>query len=175
MKATWSYPPAPKTRLHKEGVGVNEIEPRAVLWERQLWLLPGHISKTAHSWFPLKYRPLRLQNCSGIHHSSTSKSGALTAGDAPSSWFMMAAATLEGTLQGDITPSLLDHRPLQDLMFWLEVTNLTFPPCSECSRWNFQTVTGFLSSSYHGGFFVGVEEMVAEYAEHWRMLLTEVQ
>jgi len=44
MNTTLYSLPAPKTRLHKKGLGGNEIEPNAVLKQRQLWLPSGHIS-----------------------------------------------------------------------------------------------------------------------------------
>jgi len=42
----------------------------------------------------------------------------------------MAAATLQDTLKGGITPSFPDRASIQMLMFWLEVTDLPFslPP-----------------------------------------------
>ena len=126
MNTTWSSLSAPKTRLHKEGLGVNKIEPGAVLRRQQLWLLARHISKTTDPPFASKQRPQRLQTLSGLHGSSASKSGALTAGDALSPRLAVAAATLQGTLQGGMTPSFPDHAPIQAPMFGLKVTNLPF-------------------------------------------------
>lgn len=58
---TWSSLSALKTRLHEEGPGVNEMEPSAVLGQRQLWQLARHISKTTDLPLTAKCGSQRMQ------------------------------------------------------------------------------------------------------------------
>lgn len=91
---------------------------------------------TFHSQQSVDLRGCRL--ASKLHGFNIYKSGALTARNAPSPYPTMAAATMQGTLQGDMTLLFPDHALIQVLMFWLEVTYLPSfcfpqPQHSRCS------------------------------------------